>query len=379
VIEWNAEQTTLRNGMTKWFDPLNADHVEQDELASFPWDKWKVIRQSGLLGLPFPERFGGLGQNLLTTMYVFEGLGTGCRDSGLTFSAATSIASIGIPLDRFGSPELRQRYLPRICSGEAIGAHAITEPQGGSDALRMLARAERDGDHFVLNGDKTFVTNGPVADLFMVYAQTNPGAGPLGVTAFIVERDTPGLTVGEPMRTMGLRTSPIGALSLRNCRVPATQVLGRAGTGFIALDYVMKREIMLAFILDVGRMQYRLDRCVAYAKSRVQFGKPIGSFQSIANLVVDMKIRVEIARKLLYDAAERLERGENVTMDVAIAKIAVSESNLASSLAAVQVFGGKGYLSEHGIERDVRDAVGGRIYSGSNEIQYNRIASMLGL
>jgi len=379
MIEWDADQTALRESFTKWFEALNTDHVELDEQAVFPWDKWKVIQQSGLLGLLFPERFGGLGQSLLTTMHVFEGLGHGCRDSGLTFSATTSVASVGVPLARFGSPGLRERYLPRICSGEAIGAHAITEPQGGSDALRMLATAERDGDDFVLDGTKTFITNGPIADLYTIYARTRPDAGPLGVTAFLVERGTPGLTAGDPMRTMGMRTSPIGVLTLDRCRVPATQVVGRVGGGFLALDFVMKREILLAFILDVGRMQHRLERCIAYARQRVQFGRPIGQFQSIANLIVDMQVRVETARKWLYDSATKLERGLDATSDIAIAKLVTSESSLATSLAAVQVFGGKGYLSEHGIEKDVRDAVGGRIYSGSNEIQYNRIATMLGL
>ncbi|MFG2040403.1 acyl-CoA dehydrogenase family protein [Dactylosporangium sp. NPDC048998] len=379
MIEWDADQRALRDGMAKWFDALNADRVEHDERAVFSWDTWKVIQQSGLLGLLFPQRFGGLGQSLLTTMYVFEGFGHGCRDSGLTFSATTSVASVGVPLDRFGTAEQQQRYLPGVCSGEIIGAHAITEPQGGSDALRMLATAERDGDTFVLNGTKTFITNGPIADVYTIYARTRPDAGPLGVTAFLVERGTPGLLIGEPMRTMGLRTSPIGTLTLEDCRVPASQVVGRVGSGFLVLDHVMKREILLAFILDVGHMRHRLERTIGYARQRSQFGRPIGQFQTIANVIVDMKIRLETARKWLYDAAERLERGENATADIAIAKLVTSEANLASSLAAMQVFGGKGYLTEHGIEQDIRDAVGGRIYSGSNEIQYNRIASMLGL
>ncbi|MGI5243657.1 acyl-CoA dehydrogenase family protein [Dactylosporangium sp. CA-139066] len=379
MIEWDADQRALRAGLARWFDMLNADHVELDEKGAFAWDKWKVIQQSGLLALPFPREYGGLGQSLLTTMHVFEGMGHGCRDAGLTFSATTSVASVGVPLERFGSPEQRAKYLPRVCSGELIGAHAITEPQGGSDALTMHTTAERDGDDYVLNGEKTFITNGPIADVITIYARTRPDAGPLGVTPFLVERGTPGLHCGEPMRTMGLRTSPIGTITLRDCRVPASQVVGRVGGGFLVLDHVMKREILLAFVLDLGRMQHRLERCIAYAKQRVQFGKPIGQFQSIANAIVDMKLRTETARKWLYDAAELLQRGGNATADIAMAKLVTSEANLASSLAAMQVFGGKGFLAEHGIEQDVRDAVGGRIYSGSNEIQYNRIATMLGL
>lgn len=379
MIDWNRDQIALREGLARWHEALSAGHIEQDEQGVFSWDKWKLIRQSGILSLPFDEQWGGLGQDLLTTMYVLEGLGEGCRDGGLNFSVTTSMASTGIPLERFGSAELKGRYLPRICSGEAIGAHAITEAEGGSDALHMRTRADRDGDHFVLRGSKTFVSNGPVADLFVIYARTRPDGGPLGVTAFIIERDTPGLQIGKPLKKMGLRTSPLSELFLDACRIPTAQVIGRVGGGFLVLDHVMKREILFSFIVNVGEMQHRLDRCIHYARTRTQFGKSIGSYQSVANKIVDMKIRLETARKWLYDTAERLVAGANVTVDMAIAKLLTSESNVASSLAAVQIFGGHGYMAEYGLEKDVRNAVAGTIYSGTTEIQYNRIASMLGL
>ncbi|MGH3819737.1 MAG: acyl-CoA dehydrogenase family protein [Pseudonocardiaceae bacterium] len=379
VIEWNADQVALREGLAPWHAALSADHIEQDERSAFSWDKWKLIQQSGILSLPFDTQWGGLGQDLLTTMYVLEGLGEGCRDGGLSFSVTTSMASTGIPLERFGSAELKAEYLPRICSGEMIGAHAITEADGGSDAMRMRTRADRDGDYFVLRGSKTFVSNGPIADVFVIYAGTHPAGGPLGVTAFLVERDTPGLAIGKPIKKMGLRTAPLSELFFDGCRIPAAQVIGRVGGGFLVLDYVMKREILFTFIVNVGEMQHRLDRCIDYARTRTQFSKPIGSYQAIANKIVDMKIRLETARKWLYDAAERLAAGRNVTVDIAIAKLLTSESNVASSLAAVQIFGGNGYMTEYGLEKDVRNAVAGTIYSGTTEIQYNRIASMLGL
>lgn len=379
MIEWNADQLALREGLTPWHESLSANHIEQDEQSAFSWDKWKLIQQCGLLGLPFDKRWGGLGQDLITTMYVLEGLGEGCRDSGLSFSVTTSMASVGIPLERFGSAELKDRYLSRICSGEAIGAHAITEADGGSDAMSMRTRADRDGDHFVLRGSKTFVSNGPIADLFVIYARTHPASGPLSVTALLVERDTPGLEIGKPVKKMGLRTSPLSELFFNECRIPASQVIGRVGGGFLVLDHVMKREILFTFIVNAGEMQHRLDRCVNYARTRTQFGKPIGSYQAIANKIVDMKIQLETARKWLYDTAERLVSGQNVTVDMSIAKLLASESNVASSLAAVQIFGGNGYLSEYGLEKDLRNAVAGTIYSGTTEIQYNRIASMLGL
>lgn len=379
MTRWNADQLALRAGLERWRDDLNEGHVERDEEGGFSWDKWKLIKETGILGLPFDERWGGLGQDIVTTMYVLEGLGETCRDGGLSFSTTTSICSTGIPLEHFGTEAQKQRYLPGICSGDLIGAHAITEASGGSDAMKMLTRAERDGDEFVLNGSKTFVSNGPVADVVVVYARTRPDAGALGITAFLVEKDTPGMTAGKPLKKMGLRTSPLSELFFDDCRVPAGQVLGRVGGGFIVLDYVMKREILFSFVVNAGEMQHRLAQCIEYAKTRVQFGKPIGSHQSIANKIVDMKIKLETSRKWLYDAAERLMAGENVTVDLAVAKLLTSESNLESSLSAVQIFGGHGYMAESGLEKDVRNSVAGTIYSGTTEIQYNRIASMLGL
>jgi alkylation response protein AidB-like acyl-CoA dehydrogenase len=185
--------------------------------------------------------------------------------------------------------------------------------------------------------------------------------------------------IGKPMKKMGLRTSPLSELFFDDCRVPATNVIGRVGAGFMVLDHVMKREILFSFITNVGEMQHRLDKCVAYVKERTAFGQPIGSYQAIQHKLVDMKIKLETARKWLYDVAERLTAGHAVTTEMAIAKLLTSEANLASSLAAVQIFGGHGYMAETGLEKDVRNAVAGTIYSGSTEIQYNRIASMMGL
>ncbi|MET9480031.1 acyl-CoA dehydrogenase family protein [Streptomyces sp. NPDC006638] len=379
MIRWNADQTDLREGLARWGEALSAGHIEQDEQATFSWDKWKLIRETGILGLPFGEEWGGLGQSLLTTMHVLEGLGENCRDAGLSFSVTTTMASTGVPVEQFGTAAQKEKYLTRICSGELIGAHAITEAESGSDAMAMTTRAVRDGDHFVLNGGKIFVSNGPVADVIVVYARTRPDGGALGVTAFLVDRDTPGLVIGKPTKKMGLRTSPISELYFDDCRVPATQVLGRVGGGFLVLDHVMKREILYSFIVNVGEMRHRLGRLVEQARTRRSFGKTIGSYQSVANKIVDVKIRLETAAKWLYDTGERLAAGENVTTDLAIAKLLTSESNLATSLAAVQLFGGHGYMTEYGLEKDVRNAVAGTIYSGTSEIQYNRIASMMGL
>jgi alkylation response protein AidB-like acyl-CoA dehydrogenase len=379
VITWTSEQQELHEAIQRRGPALSADHVDNDARAEFSWDKWDLIRESDLLALPFDTSWGGLGQGLPTTMYVLEGLGRCCRDGGLSFSVTTSMASTGVPLERFGSDHLKARYLPRICLGEIIGAHAITEPRGGSDALSMLTTAEPDGDDFLLNGSKTFVSNGPIADVLVVYARTHPSGGPLGITTFMVDRDTDGLSIGKPLSKMGLRTSPLSEIFFTDCRVPRSQIIGKVGMGYRILDYVMKREILFSFIVNVGEMQHRLEQCIEYARTRSAFGERIGSYQSIANKIVDMKIQLEMSRRLLYDTAVRLERGDDVTIDLAMSKLVTSRANVASGLDAIQIFGGYGYMSEYGLEKDVRNAIAGTIYSGTTEIQYNRIASMLGL
>lgn len=379
MIEWSDEQQALRKSFSQWHEAFSAGHIEDDRDSVFSREKWDLVRESGLLRLPFDERWGGLGQDLLTSMYVFEDLGYGCRDGGLNFSVSTHIVSAGIPVQRFGSSDLKQRYMARICDGASIGAHAITEPDAGSDAMSMGTTASAEGDFFILDGRKTFISNGPVADLFVVYARTGTGQDFRGITAFIVERDTPGFTVGQPVEKMGLRTSPFCELTFDGCRVPAANVLGRPGSGFFILEHVLAWEILCLFVMAVGEMQHRLERCVDHAKNRRQFGQLIGSFQSVADKIVDAKIGVETSRKWLYDTAERHTNRENVTMDIAIAKLVTSEANVASAMAAVQLFGGRGYVTEYGLEKDLRNAIAGTIYSGTSEIQRRRIATMLGL
>ncbi|MDQ3239829.1 MAG: acyl-CoA dehydrogenase family protein [Actinomycetota bacterium] len=379
MIQWSAEQRALRESLSRWHEALSADHVEHDRGAEFSREKWALVRESGLLRLPFATQWGGLGQDLLTTMYVLESLGYGCRDGGLNFSVSTHIFSAGVPVHRFGSDALKQRHMAGICDGSSIGAHAISEPDAGSDAMSMRTSATAEGAFFVLDGRKAFVSNGPVADLFVVYARTGASRDFRGITAFLVERGTPGFTVGAPVEKMGLRTSPFCELTFESCRVPKANVIGRTGSGYLILEHVMVWEILCLFIIAAGEMQHRLERCLDHAKSRVQFGQPIGSFQSVADKLVESKIGVETSRKWLYDTAERFANRENVTMDIAIAKLLASEANVSSAMAGVQVFGGRGYLTEYGLEKDLRNAIAGTIYSGTSEMQRRRIATMLGV
>jgi len=320
---WGSEQQQLRTALAGWSAELNADQVGTAAAGEFPHAKWKLIQQTDLLRVPFDERWGGLGQDLLTTMYLLEGLGYESRDGGLNFSVSTHVASSGIPIQQFGGEQLKERFLPAICDGDRIGAHAITEPDSGSDALAMRTTARKDGDHYILNGSKTFVSNGAVADIFVVYARTHPDGGPLGITPFVVERDTPGFTIGNPIAKMELRTAPLTELFFDECRVPASNVIGRPGGGFLVLDYVMKWEVLCSFVINLGEMQHRLEQVIAYTDERSAFG----SCHTVSHRIVDMKIGVETTRTSLYDTATKFAAGENITTDLAITKLVASEQN----------------------------------------------------
>ncbi|RJQ75787.1 acyl-CoA dehydrogenase [Pseudonocardiaceae bacterium YIM PH 21723] len=373
------QQRELRAGIQAIGPAIEAGHIARDHSGTFSETGWKLLAETGLFGLPFDEESGGLGQDLVTTLYVLEGLGESCRDGGLNFSVSTHMVSAGVPLQRFGSAGLKARYLPGICAGTTIGAHAITEPEGGSDIMRMRTTAVADGDDFILNGTKAFVSNGPIADVIVVYARTGKPENPAGLTAFLVETDSPGLTRGNPIEKMGLRTSPLCELFLDDVRVPRRNVIGSVGAGFLVLDHVMKREILCSFVINVGEMRNRLERCVEYARTRTQFGAHIGSYQSLANKIVEMKIDVETSAKWIFDTAEKLAEGEDVSIDIAITKLITSEANVRTALSAIQVFGGYGYTAEYGLEKELRNAVAGTIYSGTTEIQKQRISTLIGL
>ncbi|MEU4449367.1 acyl-CoA dehydrogenase family protein [Actinosynnema sp. NPDC050801] len=369
----------LRARFTDLFSAWGEGHLDRDRAAAFPHEQWKSVAESGLLRQPFPVEWGGAGGGLLDTMHLLEEFGYACRDTGLGFGVSTHVVSTGVPIERFGSTELKSRYLPGICAGDLIGAHAITERQGGSDAAAMRTTAVTRDDGFVLNGEKCFISSGPVADLVVVYARTSAGSGPFGITAFAVERSTPGLEVGPPVEKMGLRTSPFCHLVFRDCAVPAANVIGRVGQGFRILDHVMAWEVLCSFAISVGSMRWRLERCVEHVRSREQFGRPIGAFQSVANKVVDMKIGLETSSRWLFETGRRFAAGEDVMVDVAIGKLLVSEANVRSAADAVQLFGARGYSTDHGLEKDLRDATGGTIYSGSSEVQRDKIARLLGV
>jgi alkylation response protein AidB-like acyl-CoA dehydrogenase len=358
---------------------LSSDMVGRDSNGTFDRAAWRLCAQFGVLGMPIPQAFGGQGCGLMDLLAVMEGLGYAIRDQGLLFSLNAHLWTNSIPILQYGTDEQRRRYLPKLCDGSFIGANAASEPDAGSDVFSMGTRATRDGGCYVLNGSKTFVTNAPVADLFVAYATLDPNLGATGITAFIIERDTPGLIIGRKIDKMGLRTSPMAEVVFQDCRVPREQRLGREGRGGLIFDCSMEWERGCILASCLGVMQRQLQNCIGYAKTRKQFGRPIGKFQSVANRLVDMKLRLDASRPLIYRIGVLKDSGLDATTEAAVAKLYVSENFVKSCLDAVQIFGGYGYTAEAEVERDLRDSIGSTLYSGTSEIQRNIIARALGL
>ncbi|MCQ8769418.1 L-prolyl-[peptidyl-carrier protein] dehydrogenase [Streptomyces telluris] len=340
--------------------------------------RWQLAGKQGIVGASVPAAYGGSGLDAVTTAALMEALGYGCADQGFAFSVAAHLFAAVMPVTEFGTEEQKQRWLPPLASGEAIAAHAITEPHAGSDALNLQTRAVRQGDAYVINGSKCFTTNSPVADVFVLQAATSPGGGFFGLTTFLVEAGTPGLTVGPRYDKVGLRGSPMADVHLADCVVPAANVLGEEGAGASIFSSSMKWERTCLFATYVGAMQRVLESTVDYAREREQFGSAIGGFQAVSHRLVDMTIRLESARLLLYKAACGLAAGSDDEVAPALAKVAVSEAAVRLGLDAVQLRGALGILGGEA-ETFLRDALPSRIFSGTNEIQKNNAARALGL
>ena len=353
--------------------------IDRDRAQAFPHDSWRRCAEIGLHGLPVPQEYGGSGADPITIAIALEALGYACSDNGLIFSLNAQMWSCSLPLVRFGNDEQKRRYLPRLCDGTLVGVHGMTEPEAGSDAMSLRTTARQTATGWVLNGTKTFITNAPIAGLFIIFAATGAGGALGGLSAFLLERDTPGLTVGPPFEKMGLRTSPMSELVLDECAVDGDAVLGVVGSGMAMFNAAMDWERGFILAGAVGAMQRQLEATIAHAQTRQQFGRPIGTFQSVSNRIVDMKLRLETARLLLHHMAWKRGNGRSVALDSALVKLHLSESYLASTLDALQVHGGYGYMTAAGMEREVRDAVGSRIYSGTSEIQRLVVARRLGL
>ena len=379
-FSWTEEQLKYKQAVIDFAQKeLNKGLMEHERQGELPRENWKKCAQFGLLGLAIPEQYGGSDADILTTMLVMEGLGYGCRDNGLIFAMNAQMWSVQHPILTFGSEAQKQKYLPGFCSGDLIGAHGMSEPDSGSDAYSLHMRVTRTDGGYILNGSKMFVTNAPVADVSLVFATLDPTKGMGAISAFLVDKGTPGFRVSRSIEKMGLRTSPMGELIFEDCFVPAECRLGPEGAGVSIFNSSMEWERSCILGSHVGAMEHQLEEAIRYARERRQFGKAIGKFQSVSNRIADMKVKLETARLLLYKVAWLKKMGKPAVMEAAMSKLYLSESFVQSSLDAIRTYGGYGYMTELEVERDLRDAVGGLLYSGTSDIQRMIIARWLGL
>ncbi|HKW60279.1 MAG TPA: acyl-CoA dehydrogenase family protein [Candidatus Dormibacteraeota bacterium] len=378
-FEITEEQRAFRDLVVRFAAHELQARAEHDAAGFFTRRTWEKCAELGIQGLLVPEEYGGAGADVMSYVIAMEAMGYGCHDNGLLFSLNAQILSCQHPILTFGSPEQKRRYLPGLAAGRLIAAHGMSEPGSGSDAFSLATTATPTKAGYVLNGSKTFVTNAPIADLVLVFATVDRSKGWGGLCAFLVDRDTHGLSVGQPLHKMGLQSSPMAEVFFDDCEIPASAMLGKVSGGMAIFNAGMERERSLILACALGTMQRSLERCLRHARERRQFGQPIGRFQSISNRIVEMKLRLETARLLLYRLAWLSDRGCSVSLDSALVKLYLSEAFLASSEDALRILGGYGYMAEYEVERDVRDAFAGVLYSGTSDIQRNLAARHLGI
>jgi butyryl-CoA dehydrogenase len=375
-FELTEEQKMVRATAREFADrEVMPKAAATDAEARYPAATIEKLAELGFMGIFVPEQYGGAGLDQVSYAVIIEELSRACAATGVIVSAHSSL--VCYPLLKFGSEAQKQKYLPRLAAGESIGSFALTEPEAGSDAANQRSMAVADGDDFILNGSKIFITNASVASVFIIFCRTDPPAGVRGISAFLVERDTPGFKVGRKEDTMGIRGSGACELSFENIRVPRENLLGELNKGFrVAMQTLDAGRIGIA-AQAVGIGQACLDEAVKYAKTRQAFGKPIASLQAIQWMVADTATELAAARLLTYRAAARKDAGEEITLEAAQAKLYASEMAARASHRAVQIHGGYGYSKEFTVERLFRDARITEIYEGTSEIQRIVIASQV--
>ncbi|MEH6889525.1 acyl-CoA dehydrogenase [Bacillus sp. JJ864] len=349
--------------------------AERDEEERFDRALFDQMAELGLTGIPWPEEYGGIGSDYLAYVIAVEELSRVCASTGVTLSAHTSLA--GWPILKFGTEEQKQKYLRPMAEGKKIGAYGLTEPGSGSDAGGMKTTAKRDGDHYILNGSKIFITNGGIADIYVVFALTDSESKQRGTSTFIVESNATGFSVGKKESKLGIRSSPTTEIIFEDCRIPAENLLGEEGEGFkIAMQTLDGGRNGIA-AQAVGIAQGALDAAADYAKERHQFGKPIAAQQGIGFKLADMATGVEAARLLTYQAAWLESEGLPYGKESAMSKLFAGDTAMKVTTEAVQVFGGYGYTKDYPVERFMRDAKITQIYEGTQEIQRLVISRML--
>lgn len=372
-FELNEEQQLIQAMVKELADTEIAPiAAEIDREHRFPAELLPKMAELNLLGVPFPEEFGGAGADYLSYALVIEELSRACASCGVIVSAHTSLGTW--PIYQFGTPAQKENYVPALASGQMLAAFALTEPGAGTDAAAGKTTAVLEGDEYVLNGSKIFITNGGYAGVYVVTAMTDPSQGTKGISAFIVEKDAPGFAVGEKEHKLGIKASSTTPLYFNNCRIPKDALLGQEGQGFkIAMQTLDGGRIGIA-AQALGIAQGALDAAVKYAQERIQFGKPIAAQQAIQWMIADMATEIDAARLLVYRAAWNKDHGLPYSKEAAMAKLFAAETASRVANKAIQIHGGYGYTENYPVERALRDAKITEIYEGTSEVQRMVIA-----
>jgi butyryl-CoA dehydrogenase len=372
-FELTDEQQLIREAVREFAEAeLVPIAAELDRDHRFPHEILPKLAELNLMGMPYPEKLGGAGTDYVSYVIAIEEISRACASTGIILSAHSSLATW--PVYKFGTQAQQDRYLPDMTSGRRLGAFALTEPAAGTDAGAGTTTAVLSGDEYILNGSKIFITNAPHAEVYIVFAKTDPAQGTRGMSAFIVEKDTPGFSVGEAEHKLGIRGSSTPPLYFADCRIPSDALLGGEGNGFkIAMQTLDGGRIGVS-AQALGIAQAALDAAIAYAKERVQFGKPIATLQAIQWMVADMATSVDAARLLVYRAASCIDKGLPYSTPGAMAKLFASEAATRVADRAIQIHGGYGYTESYPVERNWRDAKITELYEGTSEVQRMVIA-----
>ena len=378
-FSFTEEQLMFKDQVIRFAKKEIVPRVQEHDLkGEFDFHSFKRLGEFGILGLHFPEHLGGSEADVVTTTLAGEALGEAGVDGGLTLAYGAHTFLCADTIFSHGTETQREKYLPKLASGEWIGCMGLTEPGAGSDAASLTTRAERRGDEYVLNGNKMFITNGPLADVALVYAKTDKDSKHSGVSAFIVEKGRPGFSAGKNLNKMGVRTSHTSELIFEDCKIPAENLVGREGAGFLMAMQTVEWDRSALMAPFVGGMTYVLEKCVRYAKERRQFGRPIAQFQAIKHKLADIKIFIEASRSLIYRVAWCKDQGRPLNhLAAAVAKLFVGDWSLKPANDAMIIFGGYGYCHEYDVERNFRDSRLAPIGGGTSEINKMIISKMI--
>lgn len=367
--EQELVEQMLKEFVEKEVKPIAA---QIDETEEFPLENVKKMAKYGMMGIPFPKEYGGAGGDDISYIMAVEELAKACGSTSVILSAHTSLCCA--PIFKYGTEEQKKKYLPGLLKGEKLGAFGLTEPNAGTDAAGQQTVAKLDGDNYVINGSKVFITNGGYADVFIIFAMTDKSKGTKGITAFILEKGTEGFSIGKKEDKLGIRASSTTELIFKDCKIPKENMLGKEGKGFgVAMGTLDGGRIGIA-AQALGIAEGALEEAVKYMKQRKQFGKPLSAFQGLQWYIAEMATKVEAAKLLVYKAAAKKASGENYSVEAAMAKLFASEAAMEVTTKVVQIFGGYGYTKDYPVERMMRDAKITEIYEGTSEVQKMVIA-----